>query len=156
MGGYWIVSFNARWWNWNISSLFQPNNYFTLLVRNSCFFLSFAHARSPLLFFSFLCFSRYLSCRWWHLKQCFKTRTGPTGRPGTRPTRTRDQSKWRQKPVWKLARENLVNPAGRPGTRSTRDPVHPVKPGWDPVNFFPAAASSLPSTSASRPIAPAV
>jgi hypothetical protein len=30
------------------------------------------------------------------------------------------------------------NPLGNwPGkTRSTRDPVHPVKPGWDPVNFF--------------------
>ena len=25
---------------------------------------------------------------------------------------------------------------GRPGTRSTRDPVYPVEPGWDPVNFF--------------------
>ena len=30
------------------------------------------------------------------------------------------------------------NPLGNwPGeTRSTRDPVHPVKPGWDPINFF--------------------
>jgi hypothetical protein len=27
--------------------------------------------------------------------QCFKTRTGPAGRPGTRPTRAWDRSGWR-------------------------------------------------------------
>jgi hypothetical protein len=50
--------------------------------------------------------------------ECFKTRTGPAGRPGpgTGPG-------------------GVKNPLGNwPGqTRSTRDPV---KPRWDPVNFF--------------------
>ena len=54
-------------------------------------------------------------------KQCLKTRTGPVGRPGpgTGPSGGK-------------------NPFGNwPGkTRSTRDPVHQVKPGWDPVNLF--------------------
>ena len=35
--------------------------------------------------------------------QSFKTRTGPAGRPGTRPTRAWDRSGWRQKPAWELA-----------------------------------------------------
>ena len=48
--------------------------------------------------------------------QCFKTRTGPAGRPGTRPTR----AWWRQKPARELARWNPVDPEGRPGTRTTR------------------------------------
>ena len=49
----------------------------------------------------------------------FKTRTGPAGRPGTRPTRAWDRSGWRQKP-------------GRPGqTRSTRS-----NPGETRLIFF--------------------
>jgi len=57
--------------------------------------------------------------------QCFKTRTGPAGRPGTRPTRAWDRSGWRQKPARELARWNPVDPAGRPGTRATR--VNPAE-----------------------------
>jgi len=52
--------------------------------------------------------------------QCFETRTGPAGRPGTRPTRAWDRSGSKQKPVWELARWNPVDPAGRPGTWATR------------------------------------
>jgi hypothetical protein len=52
------------------------------------------------------------------VNRSFKTRTGPMGRPGTRPTRAWDRSGWRQKPAWELARRN-----------PTRDLVHPV-------NFF--------------------
>ena len=54
------------------------------------------------------------------LKHSFKTRTGPAGRPGTRPTRAWDRSGWRQKPARELTRRNPVDPEGRPGTRSTR------------------------------------
>ena len=42
--------------------------------------------------------------------QCFKTRTGPAGRPGTRPTQAWDWSGLRQKPARELARENPVDP----------------------------------------------
>jgi len=52
------------------------------------------------------------------VNRSFKTRTGSTGRPGTRPTRAWDRSGWRQKPAWELARRN-----------PTRDLVHLV-------NFF--------------------
>ena len=34
----------------------------------------------------------------------FKTRTGPAGRPGTRPTGAWDRSGWRPKPAWESAR----------------------------------------------------
>jgi hypothetical protein len=47
----------------------------------------------------------------------FETRTGPVGRPGTRPTRAWNRSEFKQKPAWKLARQNPVDPAGQPGTR---------------------------------------
>ena len=52
--------------------------------------------------------------------QCFKTWTGPAGRPGTRPTRAWDRSGWRQKPARELTWQNPIDPEGRPGTRSTR------------------------------------
>ena len=53
--------------------------------------------------------------------QCFKTRTGPAGRPGTRPTRAWDRSEWRQKPARELARENPVDPGpGPPGQTRVR------------------------------------
>ena len=52
--------------------------------------------------------------------QSFKIRTGLAGQPRTRSTRAWNQSGWRQKPAWKLARRNPVDPAGQPGTRSTR------------------------------------
>jgi hypothetical protein len=55
------------------------------------------------------------------IKQCFKTRTGPTGRPGTWPTRAWDRSGWRQKPARELARENPVDPGpGPPGQTRVR------------------------------------
>jgi hypothetical protein len=52
--------------------------------------------------------------------QCFETRTGPAGRPGTRLTRAWDRSGSKQKPVWELARWNPVDPAGRPGQTRLR------------------------------------
>ena len=48
----------------------------------------------------------------WH---SFKTRTDPTGRPGTRPTRAWNRSGWRPKPGWELARPDPVKT--RPQTR---------------------------------------
>jgi len=62
-----------------------------------------------------------------YVKHSFKTRTGPAGRPGTRPTRAWDRSGWRQKPARELTRWNPVDPEGRPGTRSTRSTR--VRPG---------------------------
>jgi len=59
------------------------------------------------------------------LNHSFETRTGPTGRPGTRPTRAWDQSGSKQKPAWELARRNSVDPASRPGTRPTQ--VNPAE-----------------------------
>jgi hypothetical protein len=54
-------------------------------------------------------------------KQCFKTRTGPAGQPGTRPTRAWNRSGLRQKPARELARENPVDPEpGPPGQTRVR------------------------------------
>ena len=53
-------------------------------------------------------------------KQCFKTRPGPVGRSGTRPTRVYGWAGSMQKIGWELARP---------------DPVGPGKPGWDPGLF---------------------
>ena len=45
-----------------------------------------------------------------HHEQCFKTWTGPVGRPG-----------WRQKPAWELARGNPIDPGpGPPGQTRVR------------------------------------
>ena len=54
--------------------------------------------------------------------QCFKTRPGPAGRPGSEAGPGLSQ---KQAGTW----------PGRPGG-STRDPADPAKPGWDPGIFF--------------------
>jgi hypothetical protein len=46
--------------------------------------------------------------------QSFKTRPGPAGLPGTRPTRAWDRSGLRQKPARELARGNPVDPGPDP------------------------------------------
>jgi hypothetical protein len=55
-----------------------------------------------------------------HYKHSFETRTGPAGRPRTRPTRAWDRSGSMKKPAWELARRKPVDPTGQPGTRPTR------------------------------------
>jgi hypothetical protein len=49
--------------------------------------------------------------------QCFKTRPGPAGQPGTRPTRACGRAGSKQKTGWELARPD---PEGRTGTRPAR------------------------------------
>jgi len=70
--------------------------------------------------------------------QSFKTRTGPAGRPG--PGTGPGGGK---------------NPLGNwPGeTRSTRDPVHPVKLGWDPADLYIIVPSALSFVNSSRSLA---
>ena len=57
--------------------------------------------------------------QWYYdLIQCFKTRPGPAGRPGTRATRVCGRVGSKRKIGWELARSDLVDPG--PGTRPTR------------------------------------
>jgi len=52
--------------------------------------------------------------------QCFKTRPGPAGQLGTRPTRACGRAGSKQKTGWELARPDPVDPEGWPGTRPAR------------------------------------
>ena len=56
------------------------------------------------------------------LNHSFETRTGPAGRPGTRPTRAWNRSGWRPKPARELARSTRwVDPGpGPPGQTRVR------------------------------------
>jgi hypothetical protein len=58
--------------------------------------------------------------------QCFETRPGPTGRPGTWPTRVCGRVGSKQKTCWELAWWDPADPRpGRPETRPTR--AHPAE-----------------------------
>ena len=89
-----------------------------MLLPSLCLYLS-----TVLCYYTLLCFFfKNILC----FNQSFKTRTGPAGWPGTRPTRAWDRSGWRQKPAWELARRNPVDPG--PGPLG--------QPGWDRSIFF--------------------
>jgi hypothetical protein len=54
------------------------------------------------------------------INQCFKTRPGPAGQPGTRPTRACGLAGSKQKTGWELAWPDPVDQEGWPGTRPAR------------------------------------
>ena len=91
-----------------------------------------------LIFFFFLrllsfkfCYIHFNILLFIYLTHSFKTRTGPAGRPETRPTQAWNRSGWRPKPGWELTRPDPGDPVGWPGTRLTRQ-----DPTSNPLTFI--------------------